>query len=175
MANNSRVGCRGGNQGTHGHTGHGKRSPTYRSWQNMVARCTQPSNPAFAYYKKRKITLCDRWRIGNEEKGGFEYFLEDMGERPLENNYTIERINNAGNYEPGNCRWATRREQANNRITNVTFEYEGRLFTMAELARHTGVSKELLRARLCRSKLPWTVTGAVITPKLTRRNCGFFA
>ena len=143
----------------HGHTAPsaGGRTPTYRSWQNMVARCSQPSNPAFRAYKKRGITLCARWRE-------FENFLADMGERPP-GSYTLDRINNDSNYEPGNCRWATKREQANNRSTNVIFEYRGRNLTFAQLVLETGVSKDILRSRLLRGKGgPWTVEDAVLTP-----------
>lgn len=118
----------------------------------MIARCTQPSSPAFAHYQKRGITLCDRWRQ-------FENFLSDMGERPP--NTTLDRRDNDGNYDPDNCRWATKREQGNNRVTNIFFEYRGKTYTLADLARETGVSKEILRARLCRSPLPWTVEQAV--------------
>ena len=126
----------------------------------MVARCVQPSNPAFAHYKKRGITVCDRWRK-------FENFLEDMGERPSAK-HTLDRIENNGNYEPGNVRWATKLEQANNRITNVRFMFNGNAYTMAELARVTGVDKELLRSRLMRNKCKWTVEGAVKTPPLPK-------
>jgi len=149
----------------HGHTASGVRTPTYRSWQNMIARCTQPSNPAFAYYKKRGITVCDRWR-------SFEHFLADMGLR--EKGTTIDRFpDNDGNYEPGNCRWASKRDQANNRITNLLFNYRGSEYTLVNLSRVTGVNKNMLRNRLCRSNLHWTVEGAVTTPKLTRKNQGF--
>ena len=142
----------------HGHTSplNGGRTPTYRSWQSMISRCTQPSTPAFAHYKKRGITVCERWR-------DFENFLADMGLR--QEGLTLERIDNDRGYEPGNCRWATRREQANNRVTNVRFEYSGRSFTFAELVRETGADKERLRSRLLRGKGgPWTVEAALTTP-----------
>lgn len=127
----------------------------------MIGRCTQPSNAAFEHYQKRGIGVCAHWRkFGN--------FLTDMGERG--DGLTLERIDNTKGYEPGNCRWASRRDQANNRGTNVRFIYEGRSFTMAELVRHTGVEKEVLRKRLCRSKRPWTVEGAVRTPVIARRD-----
>ena len=126
----------------------------------MISRCTQPSSAGYAYYKKRGITVCQRWRK-------FENFLADMGERPV--GMTLDRWpNNDGNYEPGNCRWASRREQANNRITNRRFTYERKEYTLIELARVTGVSKELLHSRLCRCKRPWTVEGAVRTPPLPK-------
>jgi hypothetical protein len=149
-------------KGRHKHSGNGadrERSPTYRSWQSMIARCAQPSNPAFAHYKRRGITVCDRWR-------NFENFLADMGERP--SGTTLDRWpNNDGNYEPGNCRWATKQEQGNNRITNIHFTYRGVKFTLAELVRHTGVSKETLRVRLVRPG-GWSVEDAVETPTIPR-------
>lgn len=148
----------------HGHTGGGARTATYTSWQNMIARCTAPSYPSYKQYKERGITICHRWRK-------FENFLADMGERPK--GLTLDRIDNDGNYEPGNCRWATKQEQANNRITNLHFTYNGKDYTLADLARETGVSKDVLRQRLVRSSGPnsrlkkpkqWTVEEAVNTP-----------
>lgn len=87
-------------------TKHGRsRSPTYSSWRAMRARCQRPSSVGFASYGGRGISVCERW-----EK--FENFLADMGERPL--GTSIDRIDVNGNYEPGNCRWATREVQDEN-------------------------------------------------------------
>lgn len=150
-------GCQRGHP-THGHTrgGTGKKSPTYSSWQAMNHRCSRPSNPAYAHYRSLGVEVCERWQV-------FTNFLSDMGERPSME-HTIDRFpNKIGNYEPSNCRWATKREQANNRVTNVVVEYKGEKFTMAELSRHTGLSKELLRHRICRAG--WPVELAVSEPK----------
>ena len=88
---------------THGRS----KTRTYRIWRNMINRCHWDSWPEWHLYGGRGIRVCDEWRVS------FESFLRDMGECP--GDLSIDRINNDGNYEPGNCRWATAKEQAANR------------------------------------------------------------
>ena len=91
----------------HGHSfRNGKPSPTYNSWHKMKQRCLNPNCLEYKNYGGRDIKVCERWM-------DFENFLEDMGERP--EGLTLDRINNDGDYEPGNCRWATWKEQNQNR------------------------------------------------------------
>jgi len=110
--------------GRHGETKEGKRTHEYNSWSAMLQRCLNPKLSCYRIYGGRGIKVCVEWR-------SFAVFLADMGRAPTEA-HQIDRINNDGNYEPSNCRWATRKQQANNRRTNNFVEYRGARRTVQE-------------------------------------------
>lgn len=143
---------------SHGHTRGRAPSPEYRSWQSMKARCENPSNNRFSSYAKRGITICQRW-------ASFENFLADMGLKPRPR-MTIERLDNNGNYEPGNCVWATYKVQQRNRSNNRVINYAGRDMPLAEaveLAQADGYAINYMAAHN-RLRLGWSVVDALTRP-----------
>ena len=133
---------------------HGRLTPEYRIWNDMKKRCYSPSSTAFHNYGARGITVCDRWREN------FDHFLTDMGPKPSPK-HSIDRINNDGHYEPGNCRWTTPDVQANNNRRNQRREHNGQTMTLAQWARTSGINRETLDSRLKRG---WTMDRALHTP-----------
>ena len=111
----------------------------YNIWLGVRARCMNPKSARYADYGGRGIRVCERW-------GNFENFVEDMGERPK--GYSLDRIDNDGDYCPGNCRWATRKQQANNTRANKVLQYAGQAMTEAEWARRMGIKRSTLQYRL---------------------------
>jgi hypothetical protein len=124
---------------THGGAG----TPEHESWTSMLSRCFNPAVESFPNYGGRGITVCQRWR------NSFAAFLKDMGPRPT--GTSLDRYpNNDGNYEPGNCRWATMREQASNTRRNRFYELSGERLTIQQVATKVGMSYWTLRSRLDR-------------------------
>jgi hypothetical protein len=142
-----------GNRLRHGQTD----TPEYYIWRTMKGRCLNPNNSHFRRYGGRGITIADRWRL-------FDHFFADMGKRPSPR-HQLDRIDNDGPYAPENCRWATPKQQGNNRSTNVKITHDGETLTMAEWARRKGMNRMLLFQRL---KKGWTVEKALNTPPISR-------
>lgn len=109
--------------------------PLYRCWHSMLARCRDKSDKN---YGKRGIKVCERWQT-------FENFVSDMGEKP--EGTSLDRIDVNGNYEPGNCRWATAKEQANNTRANVKLEIFGESRSPEEWSELSGVKQATIRQR----------------------------
>lgn len=115
-------------------TTHGKSySRVYRIWASMIQRCTQPSNDGWAMYGGRGVTVATQWQAS------FEQFLTDVGEPPTKFHSLDRYPDPNGNYEPGNTRWATRRQQANNRRNTTKLVYGGVERALAEWADYFGV------------------------------------
>jgi hypothetical protein len=93
-------------------------TPEYKTWRRILGRCYNPNNPSYARYGGSGLTVSDEWRAS------FLQFQKDMGPRPVggKNNYSIERIDNSKGYCKENCKWATAKEQAQNRCTNLTLD-----------------------------------------------------
>lgn len=130
-----------------------RRTSTYRAWSKMRERCLNPNTSNYSDYGGRGIQVCERWN-------DFSNFLEDMGVKPGRE-YSLDRINVNGDYEPSNCRWATQTVQANNRRDNYYIEWRGRRQTLMEWSRELGMNRLTLRKRLVKG---WDIERAMITP-----------
>ncbi len=118
-------------------------SREYQAWYAMLKRCYNPKIKHYIHYGGRGIRVCERWHK-------FENFLKDMGPRPSLNlfSYSLDRIDNDGNYEPSNCRWASPKQQGANRRTNVYLEFKGRKMIISEWAKYLGFKDSCIRERL---------------------------
>lgn len=137
----------------HGHARKKAMTAEYRAWKSMKARCYWPKFVGYHRYGGRGITVCERWRES------FEAFLEDVGPRPSAK-HSLDRIDNDGNYEPGNCRWADDVAQSNNSVQNRLVKVSGEEMTIATARRKFAphLSKGTLSARLSRG---WTIEQAL--------------
>jgi hypothetical protein len=111
--------------------------PTYGSWAAMVNRCLYPKHPNYVRYGGKGVKVCDRWL-------DFRNFLMDMGPRPK--GMTIDRLDSAKDYEPGNCRWATPKEQVRQNYRPLMFE--GKLMKRQDIAKALGISLHVVKWRL---------------------------
>lgn len=122
-------------------TRHGmSHTKVHNAWTAMLGRCLNPNNSRWGAYGGRGISVCNRWKT-------FENFYLDMGDPPSPR-HQIDRINNDGNYEPGNCRWATVKMNCNNHRRNVVIEYQGQRKTLTQWAEFLGIKVGTLWQRL---------------------------
>lgn len=126
-----------------------QRPPEYAMWATMNSRCHNPKSISYKNYGGCGIRVCDEW-IG---RGGFKRFISDIGHRPV-GNYTIERLDNKGNYEPGNCVWATTKQQSRNTSRNRVLEFNGKKQCLADWALELGMSVPTLFNRIVYRKWP---------------------
>lgn len=124
----------------HGMTNH----PSFRLWHLMMSRCYTPTNRMYASYGGRGIGVCERWHE-------FKNFYADMGDRP--HRMSLDRVDNDGNYEPSNCRWATQRQQQRNRTNNVTVDFRGKAILLCELVEQQPISYNAVQGRVYRKKI----------------------
>jgi hypothetical protein len=130
---------------THGHAKRLSRTKTYSCWAHIIQRCKNENDSAYKNYGGRGIKVCERWYK-------FENFLTDMGEQPPR--HSIERIDNNGNYSPENCKWATYKEQHNNKRVNHWIEFNNQRKTLRQWADKLGINKSTLSKRINRSNWP---------------------
>ena len=132
-----------------------KRPRLYRIWANMRTRCNNPNFTKYADYGGRGITVCKEW-------GTFEPFRAWAVLNGYKENLTLDRIDNNGNYCPENCRWATQKEQCNNKRNNHTLTHNGETLTISEWAQRLNVNYFSLHDRI--TKLGWSAEKALTTP-----------
>jgi hypothetical protein len=129
-------------------TKHGvHKSPEYNSWQCMKNRCLSPTDKSYANYGGRGIHIHQPWLES------FDQFLMDVGRKPFAN-YTLDRIDTNGHYEPGNVRWSSVRDQCNNKRMNITVTLAGQTKTLAEWSRVLDMNHSTLRARYLKGLSP---------------------
>lgn len=138
----------------HGHARIGKRTSEYGIWQDMRKRCYKTYSSVYRYYGGRGVRVCDRWF------NSFENFFADMGVRPT-SKHSIDRINNNGNYEPSNCRWATQSEQVNNSSRTIKIIIYGITYSIKQASELFEIKHRILYDRLRRG---WEPHEAIFTP-----------
>lgn len=144
----------------HGHTCLTGTTSTYNIWRSMNQRCYNKNSRPYKDYGGRGISVCERWR------DGFVNFLSDMGERP--DNMQLDRIDNDGNYEPGNCRWVTQKENNQNKRSNHHITAFGEKKLISEWSDISGINRETIRLRI--EALGWSPEDALRTPVKIRKS-----
>ena len=128
----------------------------YRGWTQMIQRCDNPKAKDYHRYGAKGIKVCERWH-------DFANFLADMGDRP--EGMTLDRRSNLGDYSKDNCRWATKKQQTENRFLNKPLRHNGHTALVSEWAGITGIPQHILFSRL---RHGWTIAAALETPRMNR-------
>lgn len=149
---------------THGQARAGMKTSVYEIWKNMISRCQNESQKCYPNYGGRGIAVCDRW------KESFERFFEDVGPRPP--GTTLDRIDNNKGYEPGNCRWATPKQQGRNRRSNCVLTVRGVTGCLTELCEHFKVPYARTLGRL---HMGWDADVAFFATKRPRKRYSYAA
>jgi hypothetical protein len=127
---------------THGQSAH-NRTKEYKAWVSMKQRCTNPKTPEYQNYGGRGITVCQEWL------DSFVAFFDHIGAAPEDvRTWSVDRINNEGNYEPGNVRWATMKTQGRNRRCNHVVNYKGKNVTLSEACEDLGMNPTVILGRI---------------------------
>ena len=134
-------------------------SRLYNTWHHMKDRCFRKKSKSYKDYGERGITVCDEWLK-------FEPFRDWALANGYRDDLTIDRIDVNGNYEPSNCRWITKSEQAGNRRDTITLTYKGRTQTLKQWSEETGIGRLSLVSRLNRG---WTTEKIITTPITKKR------
>lgn len=130
------------------------KTPEYRVWISIKSRCLNPRCHAYPLYGGRGIAICESW------KRSFSAFLSNVGPRPSSSHW-LDRTDNNGNYEPGNCRWVLPKQQGRNRRDNRLIVVDGTSYTVADAADVFNIHHEVLRKRL---RMGWEPERAVREP-----------
>lgn len=143
---------------THGYSN----TPLYNHWKAMLYRCENPKNQAYKYYGQRGITVCEEWH-------DFMKFKAWVEATKPNNDYTVDRIDNNKGYSPDNCRWASKKVQANNRRSNREFEYQGETHNLTQWCGILNLDYKRVHNRI--AKLGWDFEKAItLPPDVKKRN-----
>lgn len=145
---------------THGGSKRKQKERLYNIWNGMKNRCFNEKDKNYKNYGARGITVCQQWK---EDYGLFRKWAMENG---YNDNLTIDRISNNGNYEPSNCRWATREEQNNNTRQNHYIEYNGKVKTLSQWATYYGLTRSCLKGRIRKG---WETEKALTTPQRNKK------
>lgn len=144
----------------HGHTCNNQRSKEWRTWNAMIRRCTYESMDDYDRYGGRGISICPQWRHS------FETFLHDVGSAPSAK-HSIDRIDNDGNYEPSNIRWATNSEQIKNSRKARLITFQGQTMNIGDWAKETGINRQTIQMRI--DHRGWSIHDALTKPPQRRK------